>query len=151
MKPTAVIRRPLVTEKTTVAREGSTALLKVADNGMGIAPGLMPTIFDLFVQGERTLARSEGGLGVGLTLVRRLVELHGGSISAVSDGPGKGTEFVVRLPCGDGQPGSNEHRPASPAGNGPRRWCSTPSASPAAGRRSGPTARSPCARAPSSA
>jgi two-component system CheB/CheR fusion protein len=85
--------------RVTVAREGSTALLKVADNGMGIAPGLMPTIFDLFVQEKRSLDRSQGGLGLGLTLVRRIVELHGGTVEAHSAGVNQGSEFIVRLPA----------------------------------------------------
>ncbi|HTP30340.1 MAG TPA: ATP-binding protein, partial [Anaeromyxobacteraceae bacterium] len=74
------------------------ALLKVRDTGVGIAPDLLPHVFDLFVQGETTLARSQGGLGIGLTLVRRLVELHGGTIEAHSAGRGAGSEFVVTLP-----------------------------------------------------
>jgi len=74
------------------------ALLRVEDNGYGIAPELLPRVFDLFVQGERTLDRAQGGLGIGLTLVRRLVELHGGTVSASSDGPGHGSVFTVRLP-----------------------------------------------------
>src|SRR5690242_15607109 len=67
---------------------------------MGISEELLPRIFDMFTQAERALDRSQGGLGIGLTLVRRLVELHGGSILAHSAGPGKGSEFVVRLPLG---------------------------------------------------
>ena len=107
--------------RVSAAREAEDAVIRVADNGRGITTEMLPRVFDLFVQGERTLARSEGGLGVGLTLVRRLVELHGGSISAVSEGLGQGAEFVVRLPCGDRQPVSAQQFPASPAGNGPRR------------------------------
>ena len=78
--------------------EGGDAVLRVEDNGYGIAPELLPRIFDLFVQGERTLDRAQGGLGIGLTLVRRLVALHGGTVSASSDGPGRGSVFTVRLP-----------------------------------------------------
>jgi CheY-like chemotaxis protein len=70
----------------------------VADTGMGIPSHLLERIFELFVQGERTLDRAEGGLGIGLTLVRRLVELHGGRISASSPGSGQGSTFVVELP-----------------------------------------------------
>jgi PAS domain S-box-containing protein len=81
-----------------VARDGDVATLRVRDNGRGIAANLLPRVFDLFVQGERTPAREEGGLGLGLTLVKRLVELHGGSVVGLSEGPGKGSEFVVRLP-----------------------------------------------------
>jgi PAS domain S-box-containing protein len=74
------------------------AVIRVKDDGMGIAPDLLPRMFDLFVQGERGLDRSEGGLGLGLTLVRRLVHLHGGTVAASSAGPGRGSEFEVRLP-----------------------------------------------------
>jgi CheY-like chemotaxis protein len=81
-----------------VAPEGEDAVVRVRDNGTGIAPELIENVFDLFAQGERTLDRSEGGLGIGLTLARRIVTMHGGSISAHSEGPGKGSEFVVRLP-----------------------------------------------------
>jgi signal transduction histidine kinase/CheY-like chemotaxis protein len=72
--------------------------IRVRDNGRGIEPALLPHVFELFVQGERSSARAEGGLGVGLTMVKRLVELHGGTIAAHSPGPGKGSEFVLRLP-----------------------------------------------------
>ena len=68
------------------------------DNGIGIDPELLPRVFDLFTQAERSLDRSQGGLGIGLTLVRRLVEMHGGSVTASSAGIGQGSEFVVRLP-----------------------------------------------------
>ncbi|HYE36139.1 chemotaxis protein CheB [Methylocaldum sp.] len=83
----------------TLTPEGQDAVLKVADTGIGIGPELLPSIFDLFVQADKSLDRSEGGLGIGLTLVRRLVELHGGRIDARSDGTGKGSEFTVRLPA----------------------------------------------------
>ena len=75
------------------------AFLAVKDSGVGITVDLLPTIFDLFVQGERSLDRSQGGLGVGLTLVRRLAELHGGSVHAASDGAGMGSTFTVQLPA----------------------------------------------------
>jgi PAS domain S-box-containing protein len=77
---------------------GSTGVVRVRDTGIGVPPELLPRIFDLFVQGDRTLERSQGGLGIGLTLVRRLVELHDGKVDAVSAGAGKGSEFVVTLP-----------------------------------------------------
>jgi signal transduction histidine kinase len=80
------------------SREEKLGVVRVRDNGIGIAPALLPHIFDLFRQDERSLERSQGGLGLGLALVRRLVELHGGSVSASSEGVGKGSEFVVRLP-----------------------------------------------------
>ncbi|HEU0201360.1 MAG TPA: MASE1 domain-containing protein [Burkholderiaceae bacterium] len=75
------------------------AVVRIADNGTGIAADLLPHVFDLFIQGERQLDRRDGGLGVGLTLVRRLVELHGGRVEARSAGPGQGAEFIVRLPA----------------------------------------------------
>ncbi|HUQ29748.1 MAG TPA: ATP-binding protein [Usitatibacter sp.] len=80
-----------------VVRTGDHAEFRVADDGIGLEPELAARVFDLFVQGERDLDRSQGGLGIGLTLVRRLAELHGGSASVHSDGPGKGSEFTVRL------------------------------------------------------
>ncbi len=83
---------------------GDQIVVRVADDGVGILPDVLPRIFDLFVQGERALARSEGGLGVGLTIVRKLVELHGGSVSARSEGPGRGSEFIVRLPAAEEDP-----------------------------------------------
>jgi CheY-like chemotaxis protein len=73
-------------------------MVRVSDNGVGIDPGLLPHIFDLFVQASRTLDRAHGGLGIGLTLVQRLVKLHGGSIRAHSEGLGHGAEFIVHLP-----------------------------------------------------
>ena len=77
--------------------EGSEAVLRVRDDGVGIAPELLGSVFDLFVQ-ARPAALGQGGLGIGLSLVRRLVEMHGGSVAAHSEGAGKGSEFVVRLP-----------------------------------------------------
>jgi PAS domain S-box-containing protein len=74
------------------------AVLCVRDTGIGISKDMLPRIFDAFVQGDQTLAHSAGGLGVGLTLVRRLVELHRGRVDVHSDGPGRGSEFTVRLP-----------------------------------------------------
>ena len=81
-----------------VSRAGDCADLRVADTGMGIEPSLLPRIFDQFVQADRGPARSDGGLGLGLTLVKGLVELHGGSVLAASAGPGQGSVFIVRLP-----------------------------------------------------
>jgi PAS domain S-box-containing protein len=75
------------------------AVLRVTDNGAGMPPELLERVFDLFAQGERTLARSEGGLGVGLTLVRRLVELHDGAVAAMSSGAGAGSTLEVRIPA----------------------------------------------------
>ena len=77
---------------------GEEVVIEVTDDGPGIAPELLPRVFDLFVQEERSLARSHGGLGIGLTLVRSLVERHGGRVEVASDGPGRGSRFTVRLP-----------------------------------------------------
>lgn len=82
----------------SVSVEAGEARLKVCDTGIGIAPEILPHVFDLFAQGDRSLARAQGGLGIGLTLVRSLVEMHGGTVSVHSEGPGRGTEVVVRLP-----------------------------------------------------
>jgi signal transduction histidine kinase/FixJ family two-component response regulator len=83
----------------SVAREAGEAVMRVRDNGIGIDPDMMGRIFDLFTQVDQSLDRSEGGLGVGLTLVRQLVEMHGGKVQVFSDGPNRGSEFVVRLPA----------------------------------------------------
>src|SRR5687768_4322208 len=84
--------------RLTVVRDGMHAAIKVADTGIGIAPDLLPTIFELFTQGHTGAERGEGGLGIGLALIRRLTEMHGGTVTAHSDGPGRGTEVTVRLP-----------------------------------------------------
>ena len=83
----------------SAAREGERAVIRVADRGMGIPPELIDTVFDLFAQVERTMDRAEGGLGIGLSLVRNLVQMHGGQVSARSAGRGRGSEFCVSLPC----------------------------------------------------
>jgi two-component system CheB/CheR fusion protein len=83
----------------TAEREGDEAVIRVQDNGIGIQPELLPKVFDLFVQSEQSQERSQGGLGIGLTLVKKLVEMHGGRIEAHSEGVDKGSEFVVRLPA----------------------------------------------------
>jgi PAS domain S-box-containing protein len=82
----------------TAVRENNQAVLKVRDNGIGIASDMLPHVFDLFVQVDHTATRSQGGLGIGLTLVKNLVELHQGTVEAHSAGLGQGSEFVVRLP-----------------------------------------------------
>ena len=86
------------------------AVISVHDNGTGIAPDLLPHIFELFVQSKRTLDRSQGGLGIGLSVVKRLVEMHGGSVSAASPGAGQGATFTIRLPRV-----ARESLPSSPA------------------------------------
>jgi signal transduction histidine kinase len=82
-------------------QEGGQIVIRVRDTGIGIAPQLLPGVFGLFTQLEGSLDRSEGGLGIGLTLVKKLAELHGGSVLAQSEGPGRGSEFVVRLPAAE--------------------------------------------------
>jgi CheY-like chemotaxis protein len=81
-----------------VTADGAEVVATVDDNGTGIAPEVLPHIFDLFTQGPRSLARSEGGLGVGLSVVRNLVAMHGGTIRAESPGVGQGSRFILRLP-----------------------------------------------------
>ncbi len=81
-----------------VAADAGEAVVRVRDDGMGMSSELLARAFDLFVQETRSLDRAQGGLGIGLTMVRTLVKLHGGSVRAFSDGPGRGSEFVVRLP-----------------------------------------------------
>ena len=90
--------------RITVRREATEAVLRVADTGIGMTPELAARAFELFVQGERDLDRSQGGLGIGLTLVRRLAEMHGGAASLRSDGPATGSEFTVRFPAIEAEP-----------------------------------------------
>ncbi len=103
----------------TAGRKDDEVVIRVKDSGVGIDRELLPRIFDLFVQADRSLARSQGGLGIGLTLVKRVVELHGGSVVASSAGAGQGSEFTIRLPA------PTVHPPATvdqtPVAPGPRR------------------------------
>jgi len=85
--------------EVAIVREGRDAVFRVRDSGMGIPAGALATVFEPFTQLERTLDRAQGGLGIGLTLVRRLVEMQGGSVAAHSAGHGQGCEFTVRLPA----------------------------------------------------
>jgi signal transduction histidine kinase/CheY-like chemotaxis protein len=93
-------------------RSGQEVVVVVRDTGVGITADLLPRIFDLFTQAERSLDRAQGGLGIGLTLVRQLVEMHGGSVTAASVGAGHGSEFTVRLPLKSPQPRKSD--PALP-------------------------------------
>jgi signal transduction histidine kinase len=90
----------------TARREGDRAVVSVRDEGVGIPREMLENIFDLFVQEPQALDRAKGGLGLGLTIVRRLVEMHDGTVAAHSDGPGQGSEFVVRLPRLEGDAAS---------------------------------------------
>ena len=116
--------------------------IRVKDNGRGIRPEMLPQVFGLFVQSDRTLDMAQGGLGVGLTLVKRLVELHGGTVAARSEGEGTGSEFIVRLPAARRfQPGP---RGGPPAAAGP---AVAPPAVPAAATAAPvPTPASPAAK-----
>jgi len=89
-------------------RQGDEAVLTVADTGVGIPAKMLPHVFDLFAQVDSTLGRAQGGLGIGLALVRRLVEMHGGEVEAQSEGQGRGSRFIVRLPM------KNEAKSARP-------------------------------------
>src|SRR5262249_13965643 len=106
-------------------QEGGELVLRVRDTGVGIAADMLARIFEPFVQSDRVLHQSQGGLGIGLTLVRSLVEMHGGSVTAHSEGPGKGSEFVVRLPAlSPKQPLAGARAAGGggqPVGAGPRR------------------------------
>ncbi len=121
--------------------EGPDVVIRVRDSGVGIGPSVLPRIFDLFAQAERPLDRTQGGLGIGLTVVKRLVELHGGTVEAASDGPGLGTEVTLRFPLLTG------HQPPPPhagraSGGGPiRQRPQRPPAVPHPGRRGQPRRR----------
>ena len=93
--------------RMTVAREGDDAVVRVLDNGVGIPAEMLPRIFDLFTQVDGSLSRSHGGLGIGLALVRTLVEMHGGRVTATSGGLGNGSEFAVKLPVLEGAAGQD--------------------------------------------
>jgi PAS domain S-box-containing protein len=97
--------------RLTAERQGSHAIVSVRDSGIGIAAEVLPDIFEIFSQAKLASARSQDGLGIGLSLVKGLVGLHGGSVEARSDGPGRGSEFVVRLPVAAEAP---VHEPARP-------------------------------------
>jgi signal transduction histidine kinase len=107
--------------RVRVRPEGEDAVLEVEDSGVGIAPELLPRVFELFTQGERTLDRAQGGLGLGLALVRRLVELHGGGVTAHSGGVGHGARFVVRLPRVDAPAAEVSESAGASAAAGPLR------------------------------
>jgi signal transduction histidine kinase/ActR/RegA family two-component response regulator len=110
--------------RLSVEPDGAEVVVRVQDTGIGIEPEMLPKVFDMFVQVGEHSGHAQGGLGIGLSLVRTLVELHGGSITARSEGPGQGSEFVVRLPIltqpAQGEAPARDHRPVAP-GTPPRR------------------------------
>jgi CheY-like chemotaxis protein len=110
--------------RLTARVDGREVVIAVRDSGVGIAADLLPHVFDLFTQADRSLARRQGGLGIGLTLVRRLADMHGGRVEAASEGPGGGSEFTIRLPrlaVDAAEPGA-EPAPGAPDGSsGPAR------------------------------
>ena len=112
---------PLPTTVTVKEANGPTVQLSVKDDGIGIEPGTIERMFDPFTQADRTLARTQGGLGLGLALVKGLVELHGGTVEARSDGLGRGSEVVVRLPSA-----AASSELAAPAREGPPHWLHRP-------------------------
>ena len=99
--------------EVSAAADGQTAIVRVRDSGIGIPPDLLPRIFDLFVQEKRALDRLQGGMGIGLTVVKRIVELHGGAVYANSPGLGEGSELVIELPLAS--PPTREHPIVTPA------------------------------------
>jgi CheY-like chemotaxis protein len=105
--------------RLTAERQGDEVVVKVRDTGIGIPADMLPRIFEMFTQVDRSLERSQGGLGIGLSLVRGLVELHGGSVEAHSGGPGQGSEFRVRLsvhpPVWNAQPAAEDGRQGAPS------------------------------------
>ncbi len=105
----------------TAERRGADVLVSVRDEGIGIPQEMLPRIFEMFTQVDRSLERTQGGLGIGLTLVKRLVEMHGGSIEARSGGPGKGSEFIVRLPIPISHPAQESQPMHVEATNAPAR------------------------------
>jgi len=101
----------------SAARDGAQVVVRIRDSGIGIPAEMLSRIFEIFTQVDRSLERSQGGLGIGLTLVQRLVQLHGGTVEARSDGPGKGSEFIVRLPVVAAEDEAKRlPKPSGPAG-----------------------------------
>jgi CheY-like chemotaxis protein len=105
----------------SVRLDAGQVVVSVRDDGIGIAPDRLAEVFDLFTQVDRSLGRAQGGLGIGLTLVRRLVEMHEGRVEAHSDGPGQGAEFVVTLPRHGGHAPDVAMPAATPSLLAPRR------------------------------
>ncbi len=108
--------------RVSLAREGRLAILRVKDNGIGISPTMLPKVCGLFVQAEGTRDRADGGLGIGLALVKSLVEMHGGAVEVQSPGIGQGTEVTVRLPLGNTAAAAQSDRAAPWTGDHPPRY-----------------------------
>jgi PAS domain S-box-containing protein len=108
------------TVTVSVTAEGDEAVARIRDSGIGIDAAMLPYLFEVFTQADRSLARSKGGLGLGLALVKGLVELHGGAVEARSEGPGQGSEFTVRLPRA-AEPAALTEIPVSPSSVGKRK------------------------------
>jgi PAS domain S-box-containing protein len=106
--------------RLSARNEGDEVVIRVGDEGIGIPPEKLPQMFELFAQGDRSLARSEGGLGIGLTVVKKLVEMHGGTVAASSEGPGKGSVFAIRLPAA-GRQGVGKSPPEARGASAARR------------------------------
>jgi PAS domain S-box-containing protein len=104
-----------------VERDDGDAVIRVRDSGIGIAPEILPNIFSLFVQADHSLDRTRGGLGIGLSIVKRIVDLHRGTVTAFSAGAGQGAEFVVRLPVSQSLAATAEAKSNSSSAKGPRR------------------------------
>jgi CheY-like chemotaxis protein/two-component sensor histidine kinase len=101
--------------RVAARRDDGHAVVSVADNGVGMSAEVLASVFDMFVQAPLPDRRNDGGLGIGLTIARSLVEMHGGTVSAHSDGPGKGSELAVRLPLAGAGAAEVAARPAAPA------------------------------------
>lgn len=107
----------------SAAREGDVVVIRVRDTGIGIPADVLPSIFDMFTQAQLPLERSQGGLGVGLSLVDKLVRLHGGTVSAYSAGVGSGSEFTIRLPAAPKMPRPAAQNVPAPAAPAPQKLC----------------------------
>ena len=103
--------------EVAVSAEEDDAFVRVTDDGIGLAPEMLPRVFDLFMQVERTLDRAEGGLGIGLSVVRQLVRMHGGEVSCASEGAGRGATFTIRLPATTAAPAADAREAQAPTGS----------------------------------
>ncbi len=121
LKNAAEFTEPAGWVELAVEEDGRDVVIRVRDDGMGIAPELLPRVFDLFAQADTSLDRSGGGLGIGLTMVKSLVTLHGGTIDVHSEGKGRGSEFVVRMPASSGPPEAAQAPTPSESVPGPLR------------------------------